>query len=177
MKPLELLFLGDSLIDYGDWPRRLPQYRVISKGVPGETARELLLRLDRAVAGHHPAAVILMTGTNDLFIGDPATTASVQRVVDRLNHLFPEAFVILTGLPPFAWPYIKEAAQALNRHLRAIEKRPRCCYLDLEQSFIAADRHLFSADGVHLNEAGYQVWQHLLGHALESLHFSASDLS
>ncbi|BDD85839.1 SGNH/GDSL hydrolase family protein [Desulfofustis limnaeus] len=177
MKPLELLFLGDSLIDYGDWPRRLPQYRVISKGIPGETSGELLLRLDRAVAGHHPAAVILMTGTNDLFIGDPATTAQVQRVVDRLNHFFPETLVILTGLPPFVWPHIKEAAQALNRHLRAIANRPRGCYLDLEQSFVAADRHLFSADGVHLNEAGYQVWQHLLGLTLESLHFSASDLS
>ena len=34
-KPL-VLMLGDSLIDYGEWHRRLPGYRIISSGIPWE---------------------------------------------------------------------------------------------------------------------------------------------
>ena len=54
-----LLFLGDSLVDFGNWQHRLPQHRVTSSGVPGEQAEELLWRLPVQTAAA-PEAIILM---------------------------------------------------------------------------------------------------------------------
>ena len=49
---------------------------VINKGANGNTTDELLLRFDHDAIEHHPAAVFILTGTNDFIygIGDPERT-------------------------------------------------------------------------------------------------------
>ena len=49
---------------------------VINKGANGNTTDELLLRFDHDAIDHHPAAVFIMTGTNDFIYrtGDPERT-------------------------------------------------------------------------------------------------------
>ena len=70
-KPL-LLLLGDSLIDYGEWHRRMENFRVVSSGVPGERTEGLYRRLGGPLltTEPEPAAIVVMSGTNDILFGD-----------------------------------------------------------------------------------------------------------
>lgn len=39
-----ILLLGDSLVEYGDWPELLGGYRTVNRGMAGETVGELSVR-------------------------------------------------------------------------------------------------------------------------------------
>ena len=51
---------------------------IINKGANGQTTDEILLRFDHDVIDHHPAAVFILTGTNDFIFntGDPQSCYS-----------------------------------------------------------------------------------------------------
>ena len=173
MKRLELLFLGDSLIDYGDWPQRLPEHRVISRGVPGETTAELVRRLDRATAECEPAAVIVMIGTNDLLLGRRETVATVRLIVADLQRRLAASTLILTELPPFSPPGLAAQVEAFNTELAEVGSRASCPVCPLHQPLTAARQGPFADDGVHLSEAGYRIWATELRRLLEPLAFTA----
>ncbi|MEE4313902.1 MAG: GDSL-type esterase/lipase family protein [Desulfofustis sp.] len=173
MKRLELLFLGDSLIDYGDWPQRLPEHRVTSRGVPGETTTELVRRLDRGTRDVRPAAVILMIGTNDLLLGRRDAAATIRLIVADLRRRLANSTLIVTGLPPFALPGLAPRTDALNKEIEQICSQASCLLCDLQQPFRAARSKPFAADGVHLSETGYRIWATELRRLLESLAFAA----
>jgi lysophospholipase L1-like esterase len=172
MKRLELLFLGDSLIDYGDWPQRLPEHRVISRGVPGETSVELARRLDRETRDVTPAAVILMIGTNDLLVGHHDAFATIRLIIADLQQRLADSTLVLTGLPPFSLPGLARQAGALNKDIEQICTQTTCLFCDLHQLFHTAHSEPFAADGVHLSEAGYRIWAAELRRLLEPLAFA-----
>ncbi len=157
-----VLLLGDSLIDYGEWHRRLPGCRIISSGVPGERSAELLRRLSKPRPGDVADIVVLMSGTNDLLSGDLDFTAHLEQALLLLRQWFPEAAILLTSLLPFQIsahiPGLRDSIASVNRELKALAKKQGCHYFDLFSHFEQADDDLFDYDGVHLNNRGYRLW-------------------
>ena len=65
-----LVFIGDSLTQWGDWERRFPGYQVTNLGISGETVEGLLARRARIRARiENPDVIFLMTGINNLATG------------------------------------------------------------------------------------------------------------
>ncbi len=157
MENLCLLFLGDSLVDFANWPRRLPQHRVISSGMPGEQAEELLWRLPVRTP-LTPDAIILMTGTNNLLFGDTDFAITIEQICRALGAHFPRSERIVTSLLPYNIAGIKEMVQAVNSELKAIAQKTGSHYFDLCSPFEKGGSELFDYDGVHLSESGYQCW-------------------
>lgn len=153
-----LLFLGDSLIDYADWPHRLPNYNVISSGMPGERTEELLWRIPRAIPEPLPDMVILMTGTNNILFGDTSFIESLREIIERLSHSAPDAQRIITSLLPYEIPGFQESVCLVNNNLREIADHSDSYYFDLYTKFKLAHEKMFEYDGVHLSEAAYRLW-------------------
>ena len=42
---MDILFLGDSLIEYFDWNERLPGHNIVNLGIAGESVQGLLSRV------------------------------------------------------------------------------------------------------------------------------------
>ena len=157
-----ILMLGDSLIDYGDWESLLPGFRVISSGVPGERAEELLSRLHHA-PHHEPVDfVLVMTGTNNVFTDGHDVTATFETIVDLLQQRYPSTPLLLNSLVPFHISFFQDIVGSTNHALQEVASRTGCIYVDLYTPFANAEEGLFEYDGVHFSEAGYRVWAHLL---------------
>lgn len=175
MSTSTLLMLGDSLVDYGNWRSLLPQYKVISQGIPGERTKELLWRLP-SCSGHKSVdAILIMTGTNDLFTGHADFTREIQTITASLQESYPSAVILINSLLPIKVPEFKETIRNVNRDLQGIASATGAFYFDLYTPFDTAREPLFDFDGVHLSTPGYILWAHLLSAELSTLLAKDSD--
>ena len=166
-KPLLWLF-GDSLVAYGNWRILLPNWNTMSSGSPGEPAGDLLRRLPGKTCEEKPDVIIIMSGTNNLLLfGETSFQTTIEKIVTTLKTNFPLARILLTSLLPYNIAGIREPVSAINQTFMAIALKNDISYFDLFRSFDHSTKNLFESDGVHLNEAGYQVWAQQLATFLQ----------
>ncbi len=164
MKKSDLIFIGDSLTDYHDW-RHFGAHH--NAGIAGDTTDGLLYRLHYSL-DKKPHIVVLMIGINDLLQGVPLTQIkhNYLKVLDTLSEI--DKLFILSTLPVIAneqTEQINDNVIALNVFLKIEAKQREIHYIDLYSHFV--DKHdglqeKFTVDGVHLNTAGYRLWENIL---------------
>jgi len=97
----ETVFLGDSITSDGDWEAAFSHLDSRNRGIAWDTTADVLERLDESLDGP-PATVVLMIGTNDLFIGVPhaQTVRNVAHVLDRIAEASPDTRTIVQSVLP-----------------------------------------------------------------------------
>ena len=159
-----MLFIGDSLIEYFDWEGRFPGHTVYNLGIAGETVGGLKGRLKRIFAHIQPPdKVFIMTGINNLAMGDDSFLDDYREVVRDISSSYPAAAIYVHSLLPVLFPYIaNEDIRKMNNKLREMALEQRVSFIDLHAAFLdekgrAAAANLLD-DGVHVSEKGYRVW-------------------
>ncbi len=66
----DIVMLGDSLTEWGNWHELVPEFRVINRGIAGDTSFGVLGRLQEVI-DRRPKVVFVMVGTNDLGLRVP----------------------------------------------------------------------------------------------------------
>lgn len=165
LPPDRVVFLGDSITEFGLWHEWFPEAPVVNRGIGGETTAQILDRVGTAIVS--PRAVFLLAGTNDLTLGVPQEqiVSNVQRVLSEIERVAPGTPVTLQSVMPRA-SYFKEAIESLNRRYRSLAAtHPGVVYLNLWPAL--ADQHgelknEYSLDRLHLNGSGYRAWADVL---------------
>jgi lysophospholipase L1-like esterase len=171
--------LGDSLVEWGDWECLLPEFRIINRGIAGEHTEELAARLVREIDavlddGTEPEYILLMTGTNNLLMGNSYFPAILQSMLPRLTDLCPHSSITLNSLMPMRLhgPDRETVIQA-NNELHEAARQSGCHFLDMTGPFteqcLPVTKPCFLDDGVHLATRGYQVWAKAIKKHLEEL--------
>ncbi len=153
------LFLGDSLIADYDWQQRMPHFKIINNGIPGETVQGLLNRLPSiAESVKNPELVLLMIGTNNLIIEDYSFLEPLRQIIVQLTSNYPTAEVITNSLLPCQLPWLgMEALTKLNNEIEPMAQRTGSCYLDMFTK-ITPTPDYFQYDGIHLQPKAYELW-------------------
>jgi len=169
--PEDLVFLGASLVEHGEWSELLPGRSVRNRGIAGDKVGDVLARLAPIVAAG-PRAVFVMVGLNDVFAGTPpARIEQLHReLVQRLRAGAPATRVVLMTLLPVRRPgaegrAVNATIDEVNAGLARVADEAGCLLLDLTPAFRDEDGQLragFTRDGVHLNGPGYQAWRRVL---------------
>ena len=159
------VFLGDSLTEQGNWAQRFPELEVVNLGVSGDTTEQVLERLDEVIE-KRPDTVVVMVGTNDL-----AWRRSVEQIVRnmesilwRLHHELPGVRILVQSVLPRDRE-LADRVRDINIHVRQFAPTVKAEWVDLWPVFAAEDGEIktaFSADRLHLNEAGYEAWAETL---------------
>ena len=170
---LSLLFLGDSLVEWGDWDRLLPGYRVINRGRAGERVEELAARIPAELAAvPDPDRILIMSGTNNLLMEDPCFPMILKTMLPRVRELCPGTPVILHSMAPMRLDWLAgERIGTANRQLLEVARATGCEFLDLVAPFTdqcpPGGRPCFLDDNIHLSSRGYVVWAEAIRTHLE----------
>lgn len=174
--PGRIIFLGNSITEFGDWAALLKDPTVLNRGIAGDITFGMLRRLDEVVQ-RRPAKLFLEAGINDISLNvAPATIASrITAIVTGVRRHSPQTVVYVTSVLPTndaartEHPSLygkNDRVEAVNALLQANAARDRYFFVDLHREVRDArgqlDRRYADADGLHLNAEGYRVWVALL---------------
>ena len=148
----------------------LAPLETIPRGFGSSTADDLDYYLDRVVLGYAPRAVAIYEGDHDLQVGmtPEFIMERLTSVVQRIGTALPETRLYMLSVKPspkyfFLWPQ----AVVLNQMIEALcQQTPRCTYTDTASALLLpngkVNKALFRSDRVHLNAAGYAIWNGIL---------------
>ncbi|UCE79336.1 MAG: hypothetical protein JSV13_01505 [Nitrospiraceae bacterium] len=167
-KKKRLLFIGDSLIEFFDWEQRFPEHIVYNRGIAGETVGDLLSRLDRVMNSiEQPDRIFIMTGINNLAMGDGGFVSLYQRVLERIRKIWPHTHVYIHSLLPVLFPMISnDEIIEVNDKLKKIAKEEDVEYINIHATFLDGKERPIAAylleDGVHVSDEGYKAWSDVI---------------
>jgi lysophospholipase L1-like esterase len=155
-------FVGDSITAAGQWRRLFPGVDSRNFGVNGDCTGDVLQRLE-AVVEDRPGKLFLMIGTNDLGrgYGEDSIVANVAAILDQLRGGLPGCLIHLQSVLPREAVYA-ERVLSLNRRCEQLARERGVAFLPLFGLFADGDgglRRELTEDGLHLVDAGYEVWR------------------
>lgn len=168
--PKEILFIGDSLIEFFDWAARFPGHRVQNLGRAGETVEGLLNRMNREIGGWPRFDyVFIMSGANNLAIEETGFIAEYREIIRKFQAQSPGAKVYVNSILPMLLQWIPpEMIKYTNKYLRELAAETGATYLDIHSLFLEAGvRECLLEDGVHISEKGYEVWSKAVEEVIE----------
>ena len=168
-----VLIIGDSLVEHGNWEELLENPNIRNRGILGDTVLGVLHRIKDHLKPIAPRKIYLMIGINDLFIGVPKNRiiANYGDILRQIRSLAPDCAVIVQGILPIddrsaPKPIASAVIRSLNAGLKKLCGKHDITYLDPFETFDQdGDGRLderFSRDGLHLNAKGYFTWKQLL---------------
>ena len=139
---------------------------VLNTGFGGSKAADLERYLFPLVLKFDPKRVFIYEGDNDLWAGvaPEEILASLDRIVTRIQLAVPNAKIYLIGAKPSPSRWAKkDLYQSFNQQLEKYSQRKEgVSFIDTWAALTDSDGNtrpeLYIKDQLHLNEAGYILW-------------------
>lgn len=170
----DIVFLGNSITDGGEWAELFSNPKIKNRGISGDRTKWLLKRLDPIIKGK-PKKLFLMIGINDLArnVAPETIVANIAKLLERFATESPRTKIYVQSILPVNGVDIKsrfkthisqnERVVATNKLIKALcEGRKNVLYVDLFPALADANGRLdkrYTNDGLHLMGAGYLAWK------------------
>ncbi|MDP3069597.1 MAG: SGNH/GDSL hydrolase family protein [Opitutaceae bacterium] len=174
--PGGIVFVGSSsIVKWTTLTEDFPGLPVINRGFGGSELEDSLFYADRIVLPYRPRTVVLYAGDNDLNAGKTPERvhADFRAFVAKIHAALPKTKIVFIAIKPSPsrWKNIA-TIRAANALIAAdCAKDPRLAYADIFTPMLGADGQprpeLFVKDMLHINAAGYALWQPVLAPLLK----------
>jgi lysophospholipase L1-like esterase len=170
----EIIFLGNSITDIGEWAEIWQNTRVKNRGISSDNTFGVLARLDEVVSSK-PSKIFILIGINDIAKGTPdsAIVSNYKKIIGRIQTSSPQTFIYVQSILPTNNEFTEYVRhQNKDQHIRAVngELKKFCgtkklVYVDLYSRFVDVNHKLdkrYTNDGLHLTGSGYMLWKKIL---------------
>ena len=177
-----VIFYGNSITD--SWaslfPEMFPGKHYLGRGISGQTTPQMLVRFPQDVIRLEPDVVVILAGTNDIAgnTGPSTQTMIEDNIVSMVDLALANSIsVVLCSVLPvsdYPWkpglnpgPKIVE----LNAWMSQLAQNKGLVYVDYHSEMVNDSLGLareLTYDGVHPNQAGYQVMARLVDPAIST---------
>jgi lysophospholipase L1-like esterase len=164
-----ILFLGNSITEFGDWKTLLRDSSAVNRGIAADNTFGMLDRLDDVVA-HRPKKLFIEAGINDIAQQVPPAfiIGNIHSITDYVQAKSPDTKIYVFSILPTNDDVKKEYPALYGRNdivwrvdslITQHAATDGYTYVDLaarlrdEKGNLAAK--FARPDGLHLNEAGY----------------------
>ena len=157
----DIVMLGDSITENGNWAKLLEQPNILNLGISGDSSAGVLNRLKQVIS-YRPRTVFLMIGINDLVNDIPLdlTEYHIRLIASLLlkNDIKP---IIQSTLFVRDNREVNAKVRVLNDGLHVWCAESKVTFVDLNEvlSLNESLRPDVSDDGIHLNSRGYVLWR------------------
>ena len=167
-----VLFVGSSTIRM--WRNLAQDFRqqpiIINRGFGGSTLAACNFFAKELVLQYRPSQVLVYAGENDLTIGRKPQDVmeSFIRLSQTVRAELPNTHIAFISIKPSpSRKNLLPAMQQTNRLIAGyLEKLPNSQYIDTHYPMLSASGKprpdLFQADMLHMNDAGYALWQRII---------------
>ncbi|MBS4219414.1 lipase [Bacillus sp. FJAT-49711] len=166
-KSNHVVFLGDSLTDYGEWNEYFITNNILNRGISGDTTDGVLNRL-KQVYSIKPSKVFLMIGINDLrkHVEIDTILNNYSIILNELMEHSPNTEIFVQSILPMNSQLRPKNVKSknvleLNSKLKKLAADANVTYIDLFRLMSNKENKLkleFTYDGLHLNGKGYAQW-------------------
>ena len=165
-----IVFVGSSSIRRWDLKKSFGDLPVINSGFGGSQLADSVHFAPRIILPHKPQVVVVYAGDNDLARGkSPETIAEDYReFVEVIHQELPETKIVYIAVKPSLsrWKLIDKVRET-NKLIKAeTDKGKHQAFVDIDTPMIGDDgtprKELFASDGLHLSDAGYEIWAGLV---------------
>jgi lysophospholipase L1-like esterase len=158
---IDVVFLGDSLTDFYDVSYYYPQYRVLNRGIAGDTTTGLLGRLDTSVYAVQPKVAVMLIGVNNI----NTMMDDYEQLLIGFAQNLPNTHIVLLSLTCMTQQWAEavgnDNAASKNVLIRQLADKYGYTFVDIYTPLLdpntgelALD---YTVDGGHLSDKGYRV--------------------
>lgn len=180
-----VIFTGDSMIEYLDVNTLLPDLRGLNRGVAGATTQLMLDAFDEILGNLNPTDLFVSIGSNDLILLESTIdeiVESVGKVFKKISEKFPDTTIYYLSTTPvlnethklYKKIYIAGRTNAqnmeINNGVKKLCDKYHVIFINQFDGLIDETGYLnetFTADGIHLNKNGYQVYAGVIREVLQ----------
>lgn len=176
-----VVFLGDSITDIWNLAQFFPGKPYVDRGIGGQTTAQMLVRMYPDVIDLHPAAVIILAGTNDIAqTTGPQTARMIEENFKAMVELAQahQIKVILCSLTPVSdYTQYKQTVRRppadileLNAWLKQYAAQVHAGFADYYSAVVDSQgmfREGDSNDGLHPNDKGFALMAPVAEAAIE----------
>ncbi len=171
-----VLFVGSSSIVRWELDEAFPELHALNRGFGGSEIADSLHFADRIILPYQPRIIVFYAGDNDIANGKSATevAADFARLADAIHEALPELRLLFLAIKPSRsrWNLVEVQREA-NRMIQAhAETTEFIEFVDVAAPLLGDDglprETLFEDDKLHLNAAGYKVWNEVLSPLLDA---------
>ncbi|MBD5200483.1 MAG: sialate O-acetylesterase [Bacteroidales bacterium] len=171
----DIVFLGNSITDGGEWQELLNMANVKNRGISADVISGVRDRLHQVTDGH-PKKIFLLIGINDVShnLGAGKIASEYEKLVQEIRTQSPETQLYIQSVMPInndfgRYKNLKgqeKTVTQLNEKLKTIADEHGAIYVDLWPAL--ADpatgklKRNFTNDGLHLTGEGYRAWIDLI---------------
>lgn len=167
----DIIFLGNSITDGGEWSELFNDLKLKNRGISGDITTGVLNRLDE-VYNRKPAKVFLLIGTNDLArnISPDSVLSNILWITSLLKEKSPQTKLFVQSIFPINEKFGKFGGHTnkkreilqINRNLFDSAAKYHYAYVDVFAALVDSTGRLdgaFTNDGLHLTGPGYLKWK------------------
>lgn len=167
----DIVFLGNSITDGGEWSELFNNEKLKNRGISGDVISGIKERLYQVVDGK-PGKIFLLVGINDVSHNLTAERilSEYEDLVKEIREKTPETRLYIQSIMPIDNGFNRYKAligkenvvTEINNGLPEIARKYGATYIDLWPAL--SDRATgklkkkFTNDGLHLTGAGYAAW-------------------
>lgn len=170
IKENQIVFLGNSLTQGGEWNVYFPKANPINRGISGDNTDGMLARL-KEIIDAKPQKVFLLAGINDISQNktNKEILTNVKQIILRIQQGSPKTEIYVQSLLPINNTFKRytrligkeKQVVAYNKLLSKKCKKLKVTFINLYPFFLNKEHLLdpnYTSDGLHLNDDGYLIW-------------------
>jgi lysophospholipase L1-like esterase len=168
--PVEpIVFVGSSSIrKWDDLERTFASYRAMNRGVGGTVINDITFYLNELVFAYKPRQIVIYVGDNDLPSKDVTADTVLSRTVNlykKIREKLPKVPIVYISMKPSPsrQQYMAKAIASNQMIKDFLSKEKNAKFVDVFALMIdkagKPRPELFVGDMLHMNAAGYQIWE------------------
>ena len=165
-----VVFVGSSSIRMWKLDKSFPDLQPVNRGFGGSEIADSIHFADRIILKHQPRVVVLYAGDNDLAKGKTPerVTSDFKQFVATIHKAQPDTKIVFIAVKPSIarWKLIDKVRAANAAVANICSKNESLEFVDIDAPMLGDDGmprpELFLKDGLHMTEAGYEIWSNLV---------------